>query len=48
MALTKYTLGDLLDRNNETNIHSLRDWEAALSREAKIVRNPLKVSVKVK
>ena len=43
-----YYFGSAWSRNNETNIHSLRDWEAALSREAKIVRNPLKVSVKVK
>ncbi len=41
-----YYFGSAWSKNQETGIHSLNDWEALLSREATIVKYPLKVSVK--
>ncbi len=43
-----YYFGSAWSKNEEIGIRSLRDWEAALSRQANIVRHPLQVSVRVK
>ena len=41
-----YYFGTAWDGNAELGIRSLTDWEAALSRQAAVVRSPLKVTVK--
>ena len=41
-----YYFGSAWDRNEETSIFSLTDWEAYLSTFARQVRNPLKITVK--
>ncbi len=43
-----YYFGSAWSGNEETSVKSLRDWEALLSSQATVVRNPLKVTVKVK
>ena len=42
-----YYFGSAWNKNQEVGIRSLTDWEALLSRQATLVRNPLKVTVKV-
>lgn len=41
-----YYFGSAWDRNEETGIFSLTDWEAYLSNFVRQVRNPLKVTIK--
>lgn len=41
-----YYFGSAWDRNEETSIFSLTDWEAYLNTFARQVRNPLKITVK--
>lgn len=41
-----YYIGTAWDHNAELGISTLTDWEALLSRQAELVRNPLKATVK--
>ena len=43
-----YYFGSAWNKNEETDIKSLKDWEELLSNQATLVRNPLKVTVKAK
>ena len=41
-----YYFGNAWDHNEELGIRSLTDWEATLSKQAQLVKSPLKVTIK--